>query len=150
MALQDGYPQVLLFIRLDEFAAGMCAGAYALARPLTRITATAAFWGGLIVLLATPWVFAGYDQVGHYYDFKGFLRPPWIQIGICLMLLGLTGGLPAQARMRCSSLAARSRPAARHVRGRCAAHSPLDAWLPAVFLALDYTGAGGVRLRRSL
>jgi peptidoglycan/LPS O-acetylase OafA/YrhL len=91
MAMQDGYPQVLLFIRLDEFAAGMCAGAYALARPLARITAATAFWGGLVILLATPWVFAGYDQVGHYYDFKGFLRPPWIQISICLMLLGLTG-----------------------------------------------------------
>ncbi len=91
MAMQNGYPQVLLFIRLDEFAAGMCAGAYAVAHPLRRATASAAFWGGLIVLLATPWVFAGYDQVGHYYDFKGFLRPPWIQIGICLMLLGLTG-----------------------------------------------------------
>jgi peptidoglycan/LPS O-acetylase OafA/YrhL len=91
MAMQNGYPQVLLFIRLDEFAAGMCAGAYALARPLNRITAPALFWGGLIVLLSTPWVFVGYDQVGHYYDFKGFLRPPWIQIGICLMLLGLTG-----------------------------------------------------------
>ena len=91
MVMQNGYPQVLLFIRLDEFAAGMCAGAYAVARPLTRIPATAAFWAGLIILLATPWVFAGYDQVGHYYDFKGFLRPPWIQLGICLMLLGLTG-----------------------------------------------------------
>ena len=91
MAIQDGYPQVLLFIRLDEFAAGMCAGAYAFQRPLTRLTATTMFWAGLVVLLATPWVFAGYSEVGHYYDLKGFLRPPWIQIGICLMLLGLTG-----------------------------------------------------------
>src|SRR6185437_12609054 len=44
IAMQDGYPQVVLFIRLDEFAAGMCAGAYALARPLIRTTASAAFW----------------------------------------------------------------------------------------------------------
>ncbi len=91
MYTNDGYPQVLLPIRLDAFAAGMCAGAYAVARPLTRPFATTAFWAGLGVLLATPWVFAGYSQVGHYYDLKGFLRPPWIQIGICLMLLGLTG-----------------------------------------------------------
>ena len=91
MYTNDGYPQVLLPIRLDEFAAGMCAGAYAAGRPLTRTLATTAFWAGLVVLLATPWVFAGYSQVGHYYDLKGFLRPPWIQIGICLMLLGLTG-----------------------------------------------------------
>jgi peptidoglycan/LPS O-acetylase OafA/YrhL len=91
MALQDGYPQVLLFIRLDEFAAGMCAGAYAFQRPPTRLTAATVFWAGLIGLLATPWIFAGYTQVGHYYDIKGFLRPPWIQLSICLMLLGLTG-----------------------------------------------------------
>jgi peptidoglycan/LPS O-acetylase OafA/YrhL len=91
MAIQDGYPQVLLFIRLDEFAAGMCAGAYAFQRPLTRPTAAMMFGTGLIALLATPWIFAGYTQVGHYYDLKGFLRPPWIQISICLMLLGLTG-----------------------------------------------------------
>jgi len=91
IAIQDGYPQVLLFIRSDEFAAGMCAGAYAFQRPLTRSTAAMMFWGGLIALLATPWIFAGYTQVGHYYDLKGFLRPPWIQVGICLMLLGLTG-----------------------------------------------------------
>jgi peptidoglycan/LPS O-acetylase OafA/YrhL len=91
MAIQNGYPQVLLFIRLDEFAAGMCAGAYAFQRPLTRSAAVMMFWTGLIALLATPWIFAGYTQVGHYYDLKGFLRPPWIQIGICLVLLGLTG-----------------------------------------------------------
>jgi peptidoglycan/LPS O-acetylase OafA/YrhL len=91
MATNNGYAQVLLPIRLDEFAAGMCAGAYAVGRPLTRTFATTAFWAGLGVLLATPWVFAGYSQVGHYYDLKGFLRPPWIQLGICLMLLGLTG-----------------------------------------------------------
>jgi peptidoglycan/LPS O-acetylase OafA/YrhL len=69
----------------------MCAGAYAFAHPLTRTFAATAFWAGLAILLATPWVFAGYNQVFHYYDFKGFLRAPWIQIGICLMLLGLTG-----------------------------------------------------------
>ncbi len=91
MATSNGYPQVLLTIRLDEFAAGMCAGAFALARPMNRIAAIAVFWLGVTLLLATPWVFAGYTQVGHYYDLEGFLRPPWIQLGICLMLLGLTG-----------------------------------------------------------
>lgn len=90
MAFEDGYPQVLLFIRLDEFAAGMCAGAFAVARPLKR-SARIVFWIGLAALLATPWVFAGYVRVGHYYDLKGFLRPPWIQASICLLLLGLTG-----------------------------------------------------------
>ena len=69
----------------------MCAGAYALGRPLTRKFRDCCFLGRPVVLLATPWVFAGYSQVGHYYDLKGFLRPPWIQMGICLMLLGLTG-----------------------------------------------------------
>ena len=49
------------------------------------------FWAGLIGLLTTPWVFTGYEHVGHYYDVKGFVRPPWIQASICLMLLGLTG-----------------------------------------------------------
>lgn len=91
MATSNGYPQVLLPIRLDEFAAGMCAGAFAIARPLRRTMASITFWTGLAMLLATPWVFAGYSQVGHYYDLKGFLRPPWIQLGICLMLVGLTG-----------------------------------------------------------
>jgi peptidoglycan/LPS O-acetylase OafA/YrhL len=90
MALDNGYAQVLPFIRLDDFAAGMCAGAYAFARPLKR-GAIAAFWIGLAALLATPWIFAAYPGVGHYYDWKGFLRPPWIEASICLLLLGLTG-----------------------------------------------------------
>ncbi len=98
MALDNGYPQVLLPIRLDEFAAGMCAGAYAFARPL-KDRAIVAFWLGMAGLLATPWLFAAYPQVGHYYDFKGFLRPPWIQASICLVLLGLTGEHHAGARI---------------------------------------------------
>ena len=91
MYTNNGYAQVLLPIRLDAFVAGMCAGAYSVARPPTRASAATAFWVGLGILLATPWVFAGYNQVFHYYDLKGFLRAPWIQVGICLMLLGLTG-----------------------------------------------------------
>jgi len=91
MATNDGYPQVLLPIRLDTFAAGMCAGAYAFHRPPARIIAATMFWVGLIGLLTTPWVFTGYEHVGHYYDLKGFVRPLWIQASICLMLLGLTG-----------------------------------------------------------
>ncbi|MGH9549564.1 MAG: acyltransferase family protein, partial [Terriglobales bacterium] len=90
MATDNGYPQVLLTIRLDAFAAGMCAGAFAVARPMNRRAAVAVFWIGLVMILATPWVFARYTQVGHYYDLKGFLRPPWIQLSICLILLGLT------------------------------------------------------------
>ena len=92
MAMDDGYPQLLLPIRLDTFVAGMCAGAYAFHRPPARVSAATMFWLGLIGLVATPWVFAGYEGVGHYYDLKGFLRPPWIQASICLMLVGLTGG----------------------------------------------------------
>ena len=99
MYTNNGYPQVLLPIRLDAFAAGMCAGAYSIARPPTRAFAATAFWAGLGILLATPWVFAGYNQVFHYYDLKGFLRAPWIQIGICLMLVGLTGDRHAGVRI---------------------------------------------------
>jgi peptidoglycan/LPS O-acetylase OafA/YrhL len=99
MATNDGYPQVLLPIRLDTFAAGMCAGAYAFYRPPAGVIAAALFWAGLIGLLATPWVFGGYPQVGHYYDLKGFLRPPWIQASICFMLLGLTGRRHAGVRI---------------------------------------------------
>ncbi len=92
MATNDGFPQVLLTIRLDTFAAGMCAGAWAATRPLARRHASIAFWLGLCVLFATPWVYADYMNVGHYYaTAKGWLRPQWIQLGICLTLLGLTG-----------------------------------------------------------
>jgi peptidoglycan/LPS O-acetylase OafA/YrhL len=104
MALDNGYPQVLLFIRLDEFAAGMCAGAFALARPLKE-RAGAVFWVGVAGLLATPWLFAAYPGVGHYYDLKGFLRPPWIQASICLLLLGLTGERHAGVRIFGNKLA---------------------------------------------
>ena len=104
MALDNGYPQVLLFIRLDEFAAGMCAGAFAFARPLKERSG-AVFWLGVVGLLATPWLFAAYPGVGHYYDLKGFLRPPWIQASICLLLLGLTGERHAGVRIFGNKLA---------------------------------------------
>ncbi len=99
VATNDGYAQVLLPIRLDTFAAGMCAGAYAFYRPPAGIAAAAFFWVGLTILLSTPWVFHGYPQVGHYYDLQGFLRPPWIQTGICFMMLGLSGQRHAGVRI---------------------------------------------------
>ncbi|MEO8847567.1 MAG: acyltransferase, partial [Casimicrobiaceae bacterium] len=57
MATNNGYAQLLLTIRIDEFAAGMCAGAYALHHRGSRAHATAAFWIGVAILFATPWIF---------------------------------------------------------------------------------------------
>jgi peptidoglycan/LPS O-acetylase OafA/YrhL len=87
----DGYPQVFLLVRLDEFVAGMCAGMYAVSRRIGRSHAAGYFWIGLGLLLATPWVFASYPGVGNYYDLQGFARPLWIQLAVCGVLLGLAG-----------------------------------------------------------
>ncbi len=92
IATHDGYPQVLVTIRLDAFAAGMAAGAWSVRRPPSRRQAALAFWAGLALLLATPWVYAGYTNVGHYLDtLRGWSRPFWIQAAVTSMLLGLAG-----------------------------------------------------------
>ncbi|MBS0321856.1 MAG: acyltransferase [Proteobacteria bacterium] len=92
IATGDGYAQVLVTIRLDAFAAGMAMGAWSARRPPRRYVAAVAFWTGLALLFATPWVYAGMTNVGHYMDsLRGWSRPFWIQAAVTLMLLGLAG-----------------------------------------------------------
>lgn len=91
LATNDGYPQVLLFIRIDAFCAGMAAGAATYHRPISRSRATLAFAAGLAGLLAIPFAFAEQRGVVHYYDLLGFVRPFWIQASICLLLVAITG-----------------------------------------------------------
>ncbi|MEO8347048.1 MAG: acyltransferase [Betaproteobacteria bacterium] len=88
----DGFMQTQLPIRLDAFAFGMCAGRFAARTPLNARHAQVAFYAGLLVLFATPLVFADLPTGNHYYTVKGFIRPAWIQLGVILMLLGMTGG----------------------------------------------------------
>ncbi len=87
----DGFMQTQLPIRLDAFVLGMCAGHYAARTPLGRRPAQCAFYAGMLVLFALPLVFADLPTGNHYYSLKGFLRPLWIQLGVILMLLGMTG-----------------------------------------------------------
>jgi peptidoglycan/LPS O-acetylase OafA/YrhL len=91
IATFDGFMQTQLPIRLDAFVFGMCAGRFAARTPLGRRYAAIAFYAGMAVLFATPLLFADLPTGNHYYTLKGFLRPPWIQLGVILMLLGLTG-----------------------------------------------------------
>ena len=91
MVTDDGFMQTQLPIRLDAFVFGMCAGHFAARTPLPRSRAQLAFYAGLLVLFATPLLFADLPTGNHYYTFKGFLRPLWIQIGVVLLLLGMTG-----------------------------------------------------------
>jgi peptidoglycan/LPS O-acetylase OafA/YrhL len=87
----NGYVQLFLPLRLDEFVAGMCAGALATSVSRRRAWTIGAFWIGVGLLLATPWLFSSYPGVHNYYDLKGFFRPVWIEISVCLLLLGLSG-----------------------------------------------------------
>jgi peptidoglycan/LPS O-acetylase OafA/YrhL len=87
----DGFMQTQLPIRLDAFVLGMCAGRFAARTPLRLRNAQIAFYAGLVVLFATPLLFADLPTGNHYYTVKGFLRPLWIQLGVILMLLGMTG-----------------------------------------------------------
>src|SRR5215813_6479085 len=91
VATNNGYVQVLPFIRLDEFAAGMCAATIAQRTRLGAAAAGGAFALGIIGLFSIPWVFASYPNIGGYFDLVGFLRPLWLEAAICLLLLGLTG-----------------------------------------------------------
>ena len=87
----DGTMHAQLPIRLDAFVLGMCAGRVAARTPLARRDAVLAFYAGLLALLATPILFFDLPTGTHYYSFKGFVRPLWIQLGVILMLLGMTG-----------------------------------------------------------
>jgi peptidoglycan/LPS O-acetylase OafA/YrhL len=89
--MHNGYLQVFPLIRLDEFAAGMCAATLAVQRPFGARLALVMCSIGLGGLVATPWIFANYSDLGHYYDPVGFLRPLWLEATICLLLLGLAG-----------------------------------------------------------
>ena len=91
IATFDGFMQTQLPVRLDAFVFGMCAGHFAARTPLDRRYATIAFYAGMAVLFSTPLLFSDLPTGNHYYTLKGFLRPPWIQLGVILMLLGLTG-----------------------------------------------------------
>ncbi len=87
----DGFMQTQLPIRLDAFVFGMCAGRYAARTPLNKVNAQYAYYAGLLVLFATPLLFSDLPTGNNYYTLKGFLRPLWIQLGVVLMLLGMTG-----------------------------------------------------------
>jgi peptidoglycan/LPS O-acetylase OafA/YrhL len=87
----DGTMHAQLPIRLDAFVLGMCAGRYAAQAPLARRLASIAFYAGLLALFSTPLLFSDLPTGNHYYSFKGFVRPLWIQLGVILMLLGMTG-----------------------------------------------------------
>ena len=91
IASDDGFMQTQLPIRLDSFVFGMCAGRFAARAPLLRRAASLAFWVGLVALLCTPILFFDLPTGNHYYSFKGFVRPLWIELGVILMLLGMTG-----------------------------------------------------------
>jgi peptidoglycan/LPS O-acetylase OafA/YrhL len=87
----DGYWQTQLPIRLDAFVFGMCAGRYAARAPLARRWASIAFFAGLVVLFSTPLMFSDLPTGNHYYTSRGLGRQLWIQLGVILMLLGMTG-----------------------------------------------------------
>jgi peptidoglycan/LPS O-acetylase OafA/YrhL len=91
MLTSDGTMHAQLPIRLDAFVFGMCAGRYAARTPLDRSYAPIAFYAGLLALFSTPILFSDLATGNHYYSFKGFVRPLWIQLGVILMLLGMTG-----------------------------------------------------------
>jgi len=91
MLTADGTMHAQLPIRLDAFVFGMCAGRYAARTPLDRRYAPIAFYAGLLALFSTPILFSDLATGNHYYSFKGFVRPLWIQLGVILMLLGMTG-----------------------------------------------------------
>jgi len=91
LASDDGFMQTQLPIRLDSFVFGMCAGRFAARSPLAGRLASVAFWVGLVALMSTPILFADLPTGNHYYTFKGFVRPLWIELGVILMLLGMTG-----------------------------------------------------------
>ena len=91
MVTGDGTMQAQLPIRLDAFVFGMCAGRFAARTPLARRLAPAAFYAGLLALFSTPLLFSDLPTGNHYYTLKGFVRPLWIQLGVILMLLGMTG-----------------------------------------------------------
>ena len=87
----DGTMHAQLPIRLDAFILGMCAGRFAARTPLGGSVAPFAFHAGLLALLCTPLLFFDLPTGNHYYTVKGFVRPLWIQLGVILMLLGMTG-----------------------------------------------------------
>jgi peptidoglycan/LPS O-acetylase OafA/YrhL len=87
----DGTMHAQLPIRLDAFVLGMCAGRFAARTPLGARPAAVAFYAGLAAVACTPLLFFDLPTGNHYYSVKGFLRPLWIQLGIVLMLLGMTG-----------------------------------------------------------
>jgi peptidoglycan/LPS O-acetylase OafA/YrhL len=87
----DGYVELYLPARLDEFVAGMCAATFAEHLPLRRRPALIAFVVGLTCFVATAWVWSAYPLGGHYLDALGLARPLWIEASICLFLLGLSG-----------------------------------------------------------
>lgn len=87
----DGFMQTQLPIRLDAFVFGMLGGRVAARAPLPRRAASVAFWAGLLALLCTPILFFDLPTGNHYYSLKGFVRPLWIELGVILMLLGMTG-----------------------------------------------------------
>ena len=91
MLTSDGTMHAQLPIRLDAFVFGMCAGRFAARTPLGRSQAPIAFYAGLLALFSTPILFFDLATGNHYYSFKGFVRPLWIQLGVILMLLGMTG-----------------------------------------------------------
>jgi peptidoglycan/LPS O-acetylase OafA/YrhL len=88
---EDGFMQTQLPIRLDSFVFGMCAGRFAARAPLLRRAASLAFWIGLFALMSTPILFSDLPTGNHYYNLKGFVRPLWIELGVILMLIGMTG-----------------------------------------------------------
>lgn len=87
----DGAMHAQLPIRLDAFVFGMVAGRFAARAPLARRAASMAFYAGLLALFSTPLLFFDLPTGNHYYTFKGLVRPMWIQLGVILMLLGMTG-----------------------------------------------------------
>ena len=87
----DGTMHAQLPIRLDAFVFGMCAGRFAACTPLNRSHVPVAFYAGLLALFSTPILFSDLATDNHYYSFKGLVRPLWIQLGVILMLLGMTG-----------------------------------------------------------
>jgi peptidoglycan/LPS O-acetylase OafA/YrhL len=96
---QDGYMQLHLPIRLDEFVAGMCAATFAQHHRLRQRPALIVFALGLSGLLGTAWIYSSYPLGSHYFDAIGLARPLWIQASICLFLLGLSGDPHPGARL---------------------------------------------------
>ena len=90
VATDNGYPQLFVFIRLDEFVIGMAFAAACARNPPSASLAQAGFWIGTAGLLLLPFVFPSQRGVVHYYDAMGFVRPYWIQLSIVLIVMSLT------------------------------------------------------------